>query len=193
MLAIRSQPPPTLSLDWHKVTRIWRYNHKSRSTIISKCRIRTHKNGTKRKFDATQQAALTTCSWITKGENLLISGPTGVGKWYLASARGQQACSNGFKVMYNDAQKMFYDLKLAKIEGTHHKIINQMAKTALLTLDDLGLQKLDDTNRWDLLKNHRGSAWNKANHHRCSSAHNPLVRPRWRAHHQRCNSRQIDC
>lgn len=134
-----------------------RYNRKiERLTHQARFRYRAAlesvKPGTKRNLDATQLAALSTCSWITKGENLLISGPTGVGKSYLASALGQQACSNGFKVLYYNAQKMFYDLKLARIEGTHRKIVNQMAKTDLLILDDFGLQKLDDTNRLDLLE-----------------------------------------
>jgi DNA replication protein DnaC len=134
-----------------------RYNRKI-ERLTQQAKFRYHamlesvKPDPKRNLDATQLAALATCNWITKGENLLISGPTGVGKSYLATALGQQACTNGYKVMYYNSQKLFYNLKMARLDGTHRKIVNQIAKTELLILDDFGLQKLDDTNRLDLLE-----------------------------------------
>ncbi|MDX5319740.1 MAG: IS21-like element helper ATPase IstB [Bacteroidota bacterium] len=110
------------------------------------------KPDTRRNIDPQQLAALSTCVWIEKGENLLITGPTGVGKSYLATAIGNQACMNGFKVQYFNAQKLFYNLRLAKIEGTHRKLINTMAKSDLLIIDDFGLHKLDDMQRLDLME-----------------------------------------
>ena len=105
-----------------------------------------------RNLDPQQLAALSTCSWIEKAENLLITGPTGVGKSHLATALGNQACINGYKVFYANAQKLFYNLRLAKIEGNHRKLINSIAKTQLLIIDDFGMHKLDDMQRLDLME-----------------------------------------
>ena len=106
----------------------------------------------KRNLDATQLASLSSCSWIQKGENLLITGPTGVGKSYLGTAFGNQGCLFGYSVMYYNCQKLFYNLRLAKMDGTHRKLIASIAKVDLLILDDFGLQKLDDNNRLDLME-----------------------------------------
>ena len=106
----------------------------------------------KRNLDPTQLAALSTCNWIGKAENLLITGPTGAGKSYLASAFGNQACLNGFKVLYFNAQKLFYSLRLSRMDGSHRKFIGNMAKCELLIIDDFGLQKLDEQHRLDLME-----------------------------------------
>lgn len=106
----------------------------------------------KRNLDATQLAALSTCNWLSKAENLLITGPTGAGKSHLASAFGNQACLNGYKTLYFNAQKLFYNLRLSKMDGTHRKFITSISKADLLIIDDFGLQKLDENNRMDLME-----------------------------------------
>ena len=77
---------------------------------------------------------------------------TGTGKSYLASAFGYQACYNGYKVVYFNAQKMFAKLKSAKADGTYNKLINRIAKQDLLIIDDFGLHVLDDVDRLVLLE-----------------------------------------
>lgn len=105
-----------------------------------------------RNLDATLLAQLTTCSWIDNSENILITGPAGVGKSNLASALGHQGCLNGFRVIYFNAQKLFYSLRLGKMDGTHRKQINAIAKADVLIIDDFGLQKFDDYSRLDLME-----------------------------------------
>lgn len=106
----------------------------------------------KRNLDANQIAALSTCAWIEKAENLLITGPTGAGKSHLASAFGNQACLNGHRVMYFNSQKLFYNLRLSRMDGSHRKLINQLSKSDLLIIDDFGLQKIDEQQRMDLME-----------------------------------------
>lgn len=105
-----------------------------------------------RNLDAGLLAQLTTCSWISNSENVLITGPAGVGKSNLASALGHQCCLNGFKALYFNSQKLFYSLRLGKMDGTHRKQINAMAKADVLIIDDFGLHKLEDYSRLDLME-----------------------------------------
>jgi DNA replication protein DnaC len=105
-----------------------------------------------RNLDAALLAQLSTCSWINNNENILITGPAGVGKSNLASALGHQSCLNGFKALYFNTQKLFYSLRLGKMDGTHRKQINAIAKADVLIIDDFGLQKLDDYSRLDLME-----------------------------------------
>jgi DNA replication protein DnaC len=106
----------------------------------------------KQNIDSTQLAMLSTCKWIDEGDNILITGPTGVGKSHMASALGAQACMLGYRTIYYNAQKLFYNLRLSKMEGTHRKLITNMAKADLLIIDDFGLQKLEDLQRLDLME-----------------------------------------
>jgi len=110
------------------------------------------KPDTSRNLDPQQLATLSTCQWIEQGQNLLITGPTGVGKSHLATALGNQACLNGFKVQYFNTQKLFYSLRLAKVEGTHRKLVQNIAKAHLLIIDDFAIQRLDDMQRLDLME-----------------------------------------
>lgn len=105
-----------------------------------------------RNLTKAQLADMATCTWISKAENMLITGPTGVGKSYLASALGHQACRNGLKTIYFSTQKLFRKLQLSRLDGTFHKEIEKLAKADLLIIDDFGLHKLDDQQRLDLLE-----------------------------------------
>lgn len=100
-----------------------------------------------RGLDKNQLQRFFTCEFIQAKENILLTGSTGVGKSYIASAIGHQACSLGYKVRYCNTNKLFTELKTAKADGSYTKEVNKIEKQDLLILDDFGLKPLDTTNR----------------------------------------------
>ena len=92
------------------------------------------------------------CKFIDKHENILITGLTGIGKSYIASALGHQACGLGYKVAYYNTAKLFGKLKMAKADGSYIKEIARIERQHLLILDDFGIQPLDAQNRAALME-----------------------------------------
>jgi len=95
---------------------------------------------------------LSTGQYITNGESVIITGATGCGKSFIASALGHQACSQGYKVMYFNLQKLLIKTKMARAEGTIYKFFEKIAKTNLLILDDFGLIHLQGQQQLDLME-----------------------------------------
>ena len=95
---------------------------------------------------------LADCDFIDKKENVIITGSTGVGKSYIASALGHQACALGYKVLYEHTSKLFARLKMAKADGTYLKEVTKMEKQELLIIDDFGIQPLDQQSRTILME-----------------------------------------
>lgn len=100
-----------------------------------------------RSLDKNQMIRFATCDFIKRKENMIITGATGVGKSYIASAIGHQACLKGFKVMYFNMAKLLSKLKMMKADGSYLKEINRIEKQDLIIIDDFGLQPLDNQNR----------------------------------------------
>ena len=97
-----------------------------------------------RGIDKNNLLRLQNCDWITKSRDLLITGPTGVGKSFIACALGFQACTKEYKVMYVTANKMFNQLIMAKADGTYLKLIDTISKQDLVIIDDFGLKEIDN-------------------------------------------------
>ena len=95
---------------------------------------------------------LSSAQWLTNHRNVLLTGPTGVGKSYLGCALGNLAARLGYSVLYLRAPRLFETLHQAKADGTHLKTLTRLAKVQLLILDDLFLSPLADAQRNDLLE-----------------------------------------
>lgn len=105
-----------------------------------------------RELDKNLITDLATCQYVANGESLVITGATGCGKSYLASALGHQACSHGYSVAYFNTQKFMLRIKMARLEGTILRFFDKIAKTSLFILDDFGLTHLEQQQQFDLME-----------------------------------------
>ncbi|MBT3422082.1 MAG: ATP-binding protein [Bacteroidetes bacterium] len=105
-----------------------------------------------RGMDKSLISSLATGDYLTKGESVLITGATGCGKSFLASALGHQACAQGYKVAYYNVQKLLLRTKISRIEGTIFKFFERLSKSDLLILDDFGLTHLEQQQQLDLME-----------------------------------------
>lgn len=90
--------------------------------------------------------------WLRERQNLLITGPTGVGKSYLACAFAERACRSGFTALYLRAPRLYQELAVSRGDGSYGRLLARLTRTQLLIIDDWGLAPLKDQERRDLLE-----------------------------------------
>lgn len=104
-----------------------------------------------RNLDKNMFTRLGTLDFITRKENIILTGASGVGKSYLAQALGHQSCMMEYKTIYTNTARLFKKLKLSKVDGTYLKELGKLIKADVLILDDFGLQSFDNHARETLM------------------------------------------
>lgn len=100
-----------------------------------------------RGLDRNQVERLASLDFIKDNKNVFITGPTGTGKSYLATALGNKACQDGYKVFYANTAKLMSSLKIAKVKGTILNEFKRIERVDLLILDDFAMQAFDSSSR----------------------------------------------
>ena len=96
--------------------------------------------------------SLGTCAWIAQHRNLLLIGPTGIGKSWLGEAFAERACRSGYTAYCVRASRLFHELHVARGDGSYTRLLARLAKTDLLVIDDWGLAALTSVERQDVLE-----------------------------------------
>jgi DNA replication protein DnaC len=136
----------------------WEYRHnKKMSTLLKNARFRAPATidnidyTAHRGLDKNTFERLATLGFLAKNQNIIITGPTGIGKSYLAQAIGRKACIELHSTRYYSTARLIDDIHLARIQGTYHKLINNVQKAKLLILEDFGLLPFDQNGRQALM------------------------------------------
>jgi len=96
--------------------------------------------------------SLSGCDWIKNVQNIIVTGPTGVGKTYIACAFANSACRKGFSALYKRAPRLFQEIAIARADGSYPKLMNKIAKAKVLIIDDFCITPVKDAERKDLLE-----------------------------------------
>jgi len=107
---------------------------------------------TPRGMDKSVILRLANCEWVKSAQNIIITGPTGVGKTYLACAIANRACRMGYSAFYIRLPKLFQDLAIGRGDGSYPKTMKKLLRVSVLIIDDLGLAPMSAAERRDLLE-----------------------------------------
>lgn len=105
-----------------------------------------------RGLDRGLMKSLATCQWLNDHHNVIITGPTGIGKTFIACALANAACRLAFTARYYRLPRLLQDMALARADGTYPRVLSRLAKTDLLILDEWGMASFNDMQGRDLLE-----------------------------------------
>lgn len=105
-----------------------------------------------RGLERAEIAAFSSCEWVRRKQNIIITGATGVGKSFLACALANKACRDGFTVHFDRVSRLFQKLSLARADGRYAKVLESIETKNILVIDDFGLFRLNEEQRQDLLE-----------------------------------------
>jgi DNA replication protein DnaC len=105
-----------------------------------------------RGLDKSVIRSLASCQWIRSHQNVIITGPTGIGKTYLSEAFANKACREGFTAVYYRSTRLFGELQIARGDGSYYKVLGRLAKVDLLAIDDWAVDPLTEQERRDFLE-----------------------------------------
>jgi len=135
---------------WKENNRMERYLKNARMKLNACVEDIDYK--TPRGIDQSVVMSLISCDWVKRRHNVIITGPTGAGKTFLACALTNKACREGYRAFYIRAPKFAYQMTMARGDGSYGKTLNKLAKTHVLVIDDLGIAPMTDAERRDLLE-----------------------------------------
>jgi len=136
---------------------LWRENHaiKSRlrnATLKMQATIENINYRHARQLERSMIQSLSSCDWVRQHHNVVISGPSGIGKTYICCALLDKACREGFSARYVSAPKFFRRLAIAYADGSFDRMLAKLAKTDVIAIDDWGLTPLTDMQKQHLLE-----------------------------------------
>ena len=105
-----------------------------------------------RGLSKSQMLELSSNDWIKKSRNIILTGPTGAGKTYLACTLGNSACRSGVSSLYIRLPRLLSEMKISRADGSYLKLLNKLSKVRLLIIDDWGINLLDEMQRRDILE-----------------------------------------
>ncbi len=107
---------------------------------------------TSRGINKAKMVSLQSEEWFLAHQNVIITGPTGIGKSYIGCAFGNKACRNGHSTFYFRWSRLLSNIHAARGDGTYLKYLNKLCKVKLLVIDDFGMNAMNDTDRKDLME-----------------------------------------
>ena len=137
---------------WKKDRRLHRYLKEAKLKLDA-C-VEDIDYQTPRGIDQSVIMRLIICDWIRHHQNIIITGPTGTGKTFLACGLANKACREGYRTFYIRSPKLYYELTVSRGDGSYGKIINKLARIQILVLDDLGLAPIEGFRKKRPLRGH---------------------------------------